>query len=224
MVSNGHLRLNDASAGVIVAGMATPPGPHLLQAGRTPEGEAAVLVHPAHPHLRKAGRVLVGIAAMTLVIVAALMILTVNAGRWGVPYFSFTTDRGTQCTNTWGGYRCTNLTVADYNHWSDFALPDGTQLVKSSYTKNNADFQIDAQLRTDAQHAEAVGKALLSRYGACQKSGARPVELVGYTDVCLVNSDLTRGTQSSSLSRKWMVATGVAPDGSRLTVLSFGSR
>lgn len=204
--------------------MARRPPPRVLQAGRTPVGEAAVLVHPAHPRLHKAVRVLIGMAAMLLAVCVALGVLMLNAGRWGVPYFSFTTERGSHCTNTWSGYHCENITVADYNRWSDFALPAGTVLMKSSYTKDNGDFEIAAQLRTEAQHADAVGKALLARYGACQASGVRPVELVGYDKVCLVNSDLNRGTQSGSLSRKWVLATGVAPDGSRLTVLTFGSR
>lgn len=198
------------------------PSP-ILHVGRTPEGEAAVLAHPAHPHLRKAARVLIGTALMLLVVLVALGILMLNAGRWGVPYFSFTTDRGSRCTNTWTGYHCENITVADYNRWSDFALPDGTMLMKSSYTKDNNDFTIEAQLRTDAAHAEAVGLALVARYGACHSDGVRPIELVGYDQICLINSDHQRGTQTSSLSRKWVIATGVAKDGSRLTVLSFGS-
>jgi hypothetical protein len=37
-------------------------------------------------------------------VLVALAILTQYAGAWGVPYFSFTTDRGSTCKNALAGY------------------------------------------------------------------------------------------------------------------------
>jgi len=169
-------------------------------------------------------RVLLGTVCMVAVVAVGLGLLVSRAGEWGVPYFSFPTDNGTRCTNTWAGYECHDLTIADYDRWSDFPVPAGSTLVASSYSRTSNDFTVTAQLRTDSSHSEAVGKDLTTKYGACLPVGVRPVELVGYDKICLINSDLMRGTQQVPLSRRWSIATGVAKDGSRLTVVNFSSR
>ena len=46
-------------------------------------------------------------------VVVALAILTQYAGSWGVPYFSFTTDRGSTCKNELAGYTCSSNVIRD---------------------------------------------------------------------------------------------------------------
>jgi hypothetical protein len=46
-------------------------------------------------------------------VLVALAILTQYAGAWGVPYFSFTTDRDSTCKNGLAGYTCSAMTLAD---------------------------------------------------------------------------------------------------------------
>ena len=43
---------------------------------------------------------------MGLFATAALYVVTRYAGGWGVPYFSFTSERGSRCTNDFAGYTC----------------------------------------------------------------------------------------------------------------------
>ncbi len=43
---------------------------------------------------------------MGLFVTASLYVVTRYAGGWGVPYFSFTSERGSHCTNDFAGYTC----------------------------------------------------------------------------------------------------------------------
>ena len=169
-------------------------------------------------------RVLIGITLMMALVAGGLAYLGSKAGEWGVPYFTFTTEHDTTCTNTWIGHTCEDVTLADFEEWAKLDVPEGTTLLSATYTKRNADFEVVAELRTDAKHAKSFGKALKEQYGGCQDAGFRPTELEGYEQVCLVNSVLARGTQDAPLTRRWMVSTGVAEDGTRLTLLTFASR
>lgn len=169
-------------------------------------------------------RVLIGITLMLALVAGGLAYLGSKAGQWGVPYFSFTTEHDTECTNTWIGHTCEDVTVADFEKWTDLQVPEGTTLLSATYTKRNADFEVVAELRTDAEHAKKFGQALTKKYGKCQDAGFRPAKLEGHKSICLVNSALERGTQDAPLTRRWLLSTGIAEDGSRLTLLTFASR
>src|SRR3954468_5869717 len=91
----------------------------------------------------RAGRILIGIGVMIIVTVLPFVILSRFAGGWGVPFFSFITDRGSMCTNDLTGYHCDRLTVADIRWWGDISLPDGTTVVRSHY-KSTHNFSLDA--------------------------------------------------------------------------------
>ena len=41
-----------------------------------------------------------------------------------MPYFPFTSDRGSTCKNTLTGYACSPLTLADVEYFGDIDLPD----------------------------------------------------------------------------------------------------
>lgn len=188
-----------------------------------PDADHALLPKESR-RIPKPVRVLIGITLMIALVAGGLAYLGSRAGEWGVPYFSFTTAHGTDCTNTWTGYTCADVTQADFEEWADLKIPEGTTLVTAKYTKNNADFEVVSELRTDAKHAKPFGEALAKKYGQCQGAGYQPAELKDHKDVCLVNSVLARGTQEAPLTRRWMLATGVDADGSRLTLLTFASR
>ena len=50
-------------------------------------------------------------------VAVALAILTQYAGVWGVPYFTFRTDRGSMCKNDFTGYTCSPMTLADVEYF-----------------------------------------------------------------------------------------------------------
>jgi len=183
-----------------------------------------VAVPEEQRRMPKPVRVLIGIGLMLALVAGGLGILGSQAGDWGVPYFSFTTENGTTCTNTWIGHTCDDVTLADFEQWADLQVPEGTTLLSASYTKTNADFEVVAELRTDPEHAKEFGELLKEKYGKCQDAGYRPEELADHDEVCLVNSVLARGTQDAPLTRRWLLSTGVAKDGTRLTLLTFASR
>ncbi|MDN5804623.1 MAG: hypothetical protein L0H26_08590, partial [Microlunatus sp.] len=60
----------------------------------------------------KAMRVGVGILLMTGFVMILFGLVIRYAGSWGVPYFSFTSERGSPCTNKLTGYVCDPLTLA----------------------------------------------------------------------------------------------------------------
>ena len=68
---------------------------------------------PVGPRRRKALHILIGTVLMGGFVVLAFVVLSRYAGSWGVPYFSFTTERGSTCINHFAGYTCTQLTLAE---------------------------------------------------------------------------------------------------------------
>src|SRR5215218_9585933 len=79
---------------------------------------------PGKGHRHQALRVLGGTLLMLGSVAVALAILTQYAGAWGVPYFSFTTDRGSTCKNALAGYTCSAMTLADVEYIGNLDLPD----------------------------------------------------------------------------------------------------
>ncbi|MFW6599872.1 hypothetical protein ACQBAU_10925 [Propionibacteriaceae bacterium Y2011] len=178
---------------------------------------------PVRPPLPKPLRVLIGLSVMLLLVGSGFLVLSMKAGEWGVPYFEFETAGGSTCTNQWAGYTCEELSDSDFEEYSGFTLPAGTTLEKVSYTRTH-DYSLHAELRTTKEKAAEALQKVTEAYGECQPTGAPPQELAGYTELCLVNSEYQRGTQTTPLAQRWFVASGLAPDGSRLTVLEISSR
>ena len=76
---------------------------------------------------------LAGIGMMVGFILIAFAVLFHFAGGWGVPYFHFTSDRGSTCTNTFTGYDCSPITLAEVEFYADHHLPHDTKVVKGVY-------------------------------------------------------------------------------------------
>ena len=74
-----------------------------------------------------------------------MAILTRFAGAWGVPYFTFTSERGSECTNNFTGYVCTPITLAEVEFYADLDLPDDTEVVSGTY-RSTHDYQLEALL------------------------------------------------------------------------------
>ena len=73
-------------------------------------------------------------------VAVTLAILTQYAGAWGVPYFTFRTDRGSMCKNDLTGYTCSPMTLADVEYFGDVDLPDNSSVVSGTY-RSTHDYQ-----------------------------------------------------------------------------------
>lgn len=172
--------------------------------------------------LPKPVRILIGIMVMGLVTAAALVYVAQRAGDWGVPYFSYTAPGGTTCTNTLDGYDCPYVTRADFEHWSNMDLPEGTMLLRASHVSDLLTSTMTATLRTDAEHSDEFLALLTETYGPCQPGGVEPAALNDFNDICIASSARARGTQGVSFTRSWSFSSGLDDDGLRLTVLTVG--
>ena len=90
-------------------------------------------------------------------VAVALAILTQYAGAWGVPYFTFTTDRGSTCKNGLAGYTCSAMTLADVEYIGNVDLPDDSSVVASTY-RSTHDYQMEAVI--DDEDVVDVGDGL----------------------------------------------------------------
>jgi hypothetical protein len=172
--------------------------------------------------LPKPVRVLIGIGAMALFIGIAFAIVVRYAGAWGVPYFSFTSDRGSHCKNTLTGYVCTPLTLADVEYWAEIDLPQSAVVKDGKYTATH-DYQLTASLVVPAADAEVTMKALHESFGKCG-SHAAPLDTAGLKAVCVMANDdaVTESEQASS--RLWAVGTGTTGEGNLIVGISIKSR
>ncbi|WP_375426167.1 hypothetical protein [uncultured Friedmanniella sp.] len=171
----------------------------------------------------KVGRVLGGIALMLAFVAVVGGVLVSRAGRWGVPYFSFTSAHGSHCTNNLTGYTCSPLTLADVEFFGDVRLPEDTTVGASTYRATH-DFALDARLEVPRASAAAASKQLRSAYGRCQKDAASPLVTAGLRDVCaMVNPDGAEADGQLS-SRVYAVGTGLRRDGTLVVAMSVRSR
>ena len=171
----------------------------------------------------KAVRVVAGIMMMAAAVLITFGILARFAGGWGVPYFSFTTDNGSTCTNTFTGHVCTQVTPADVTFWSDATLPSSTKVTSATYTVTH-DYALDADLTISKAQADQGLKDLHSTFGAC-KDHPSPLNLAGLTKTCVMsNDDYTAQADGEQASRLYLVGTGVRKDGTRLVAMTIRSR
>ena len=173
------------------------------------------------PH--RATRVLLGSAAMLVFVVVLLVVLAQRAGEWGVPYFSFTSEHGSPCTNDFTGYTCTPLTLADVEFFGDLDLPDDTVVLSASY-RSTHDYRLDAQLAIPAGSAAPALSQLREAFGPCRKGVRTPLDTTGLNRTCAMAS--ADGTDETGLpaSRLHSVGTGLREDGTRLVGLAVRSR
>lgn len=172
---------------------------------------------------RKALRVLIGIALMALFVLCALSIVLRYAGGWGVPYFSFSTDRGSPCVNNIAGYTCTPTTLADVEYFGDVDLPADTRVVSGTYRATH-DYQLNAVLEVPAKSAPAALKALNASFGPCRADQPSPVNTTGLTKICIMANDDAALDNGEPSSRVFSIGTGLRKDGTRLIGLAIRSR
>ena len=90
-------------------------------------------------------RVIVGVVLMAAFFLITFGLFTRYAGGWGVPYFTFTSERGSTCTNNFTGYICAPVTLADVEFFGEVDLPDDTRVSAPSYTATH-DYMLAASL------------------------------------------------------------------------------
>jgi hypothetical protein len=171
----------------------------------------------------RVGRIVGGIALMLAFVAVVGGVLVSHAGKWGVPYFSFTSAHGSPCTNNFTGYTCSPLTLADVEFFGDVVLPPGTTVGPSTY-RSTSNFALAARLKVPPAGAATALKQLRSAYGPCQQDAASPLPTAGLRNVCvMVNPDGAEADGQLS-STVYAVGTGLAADGSRVVAMTIRSR
>jgi hypothetical protein len=171
----------------------------------------------------KAIRIIAGTMAMAAFVIIALAIVAQYAGGWGVPYFHFTSDRGSPCRNNLTGYTCSPLTLADLEFYADIDLPDNSKIISGSYVATH-DYQLDAQVEVPPASAKQALAGLKDAYGACHPNHPSTLDATGLREVCVLANDdvLTKSGELSS--RLYAIGTGLRADGTRLIALTMKSR
>jgi len=172
---------------------------------------------------RKALRILIGTVLMGGFVVLVFVVLSRYAGSWGVPYFSFTTERGSTCTNDFAGYTCTELTLAEVEYFGQFDLPDDATVLQGRY-RSTHDYQLDALLSVPPASSAVAMKSLNSNFGRCVKGRLSPLNTRGLTKICVLATDETVRESGEPASRLYSIGTGVRKDGTRTIALSMKSR
>ena len=162
---------------------------------------------------------------MTAFVMILFGLITRYAGGWGVPYFSFTSDRGSPCTNKLTGYVCDPLTLADVQFYSDVELPADTKVISGTYVATH-----DYVLTARARGAEGVGGRRDGRAGRRVRARAWPatrcpMATTQLTAVCVLANDDAVTREGEPPSRLYVIGTGVrTDDGTRVVDLTVRSR
>lgn len=172
---------------------------------------------------RKALKVLGGIGLMAAFVGVALLVVVQFAGAWGVPYFSFSTDRGSPCKNEFTGYLCSPLTLTDVEYYGDLNLPDDTWVTSASY-RSTHDYQLEAVLEIPTGSAAPAMKTLTENFGKCLPGHPSPITTQGLSKVCVLANDDSVVESGEPASRLYTVGTGLRKDGTRVIGLSIKSR
>jgi hypothetical protein len=172
---------------------------------------------------RKALRIVIGTLLMALFVVVALAIVVRYAGGWGVPYFSFTTERGSRCQNTLTGYVCEPPNLADVEYFGDLKLPTDTLVVTGIY-RSTHDYQLDATLAVPARSAARALTNLNQEFGKCRSDQPSPIDTKGLRSVCVMATNDAAAQCEEPSSRVYSVVTGLRGDGTRIVGLSIHSR
>ena len=172
---------------------------------------------------RKALRVVIGLMLMTGFVLGSTSLVLRYAGGWGVPYFSFTSERGSPCTNTFSGYVCEPPTLADVEFFGELDLPDGTTVLSGRYQSTH-DYRLDARLVVPAPSAAAAMAVLTENFGRCLRDHTAPIDTARLKKVCVMSNDDVIVRSGEPDSRYYTVATGLGRDGTRTIGLAIKSR
>jgi hypothetical protein len=168
-------------------------------------------------------RIIGGTLLMAGAVMLGFLVLSQYAGAWGVPYFTFTTERGSTCKNDFTGYTCTPLTLAEVEFHGEVDLPDDTSVVSGTY-RSTHDYQLNAVLDVPAASADAAIKALNEAYGHCLRGQPPPMDTTGLSKVCVITNKFAVSESGEPASRLYTIGTGVRSDGSRTIVMQIRSR
>lgn len=172
----------------------------------------------------KAMRISVGVLLMAGFVMILFGLVTRYAGAWGVPYFSFTSDRGSPCVNKLTGYVCDPLTLADVQFYSDAELPPDTTVINGRYTATH-DYTLHARLEVPKASAVAAMAALSEEFGRCVAGHPVPMETTQLKAVCVLANDDAVTREGEPPSRLFVIGTGIRPDdGTRVIDLTIRSR
>lgn len=154
----------------------------------------------------------------------AFYVLTRFAGGWGVPYFSFTSERGSSCVNTFTGYTCTPLTLDEVEYYSYVDLPPETRVLSGTY-RSTHDYQLDAVIEVAKPDSNEALLRLREAFGRCQPNHPSPLDTTGLRRICVMaNDDTVASTGGEPSSRLFTVGTGVRADGTRVVAFQIKSR
>jgi hypothetical protein len=178
---------------------------------------------PGNDHRHKPLRVLVGMILMLGSVAVALAIVSRYAGTWGVPYFSFTTDRGSTCKNDLTGYTCSPMTLADVEYFGDLDLPDDSQVVVGTYRATH-DYQMEALIEVPSVSADGALISLNQAFGECIPEHPAPLSTRGMRHTCVMANDDVFSESDEPSSRLYLIGTGVRKDGTRVIGMVIRSR
>lgn len=171
----------------------------------------------------KAMRIIVGVMLMVAFVLITFGLLTRYAGGWGVPFFSYTSERGSSCTNTVTGYTCDPLTLADVESYLGVDLPADTRVVRGTYTATH-DYTLTASLQLSAKSQAAGLKAMQQEFGSCQPDHPSPIPTAGLTQLCVLANDSGATSTGEPPSTLYVIGTGVAKNGTRVVSITLRSR
>lgn len=162
---------------------------------------------------------------MIVLVAIPLVILSRYAGGWGVPYFSFQTDRGSSCTNDIAGYHCDDVTVEDIRWWGDIDLPSSTTVVSSQYQATH-DFTLDAVVEVPKKNAAKTLAGIDKTFGGCQDGHPTQLDTKGLAKVCTRANDATTSSESAAqfADTIYEVTTGSRKDGTLVVGIHEESR
>jgi acyl CoA:acetate/3-ketoacid CoA transferase alpha subunit len=175
----------------------------------------------ARPH--KPLHVLGGIVLMLGFVAGTLAILTQYAGAWGVPYFTFRTDRGSTCKNDLTGYTCSPMTLADIEYFGDVDLPDDSAVISGTY-RSTHDYEMEAIIEVPLDSADHALTSLNQAFGNCISELPSPLTAKGIHSTCVMANDDVFTESEEPSSRLYLIGTGVRQDGTRVIGLVIKSR
>lgn len=180
------------------------------------------LRHPTRrPHRVRA--VLIGLGVMTLAVVVAAAVVWSRAGRWGVPYFSFTNEFGSQCTNGWAGHTCNPITLDQIADVAKVRFPVDTVIVNGEYRQTH-DFFLNTRLEIPRNQAKKSLAAMNKAYGKCLPGHATTLPSDGLKQICVMSNADGAVTKGVPEDRIYTVGTGVRSDGVRVVQIDLRSR
>lgn len=161
---------------------------------------------------------------MAAVLVVAAIVLGLNAGRWGVPMFSFTNEHGSKCRNDWLGYHCSELTLPDVQRHVRVELPAGTQLESGTWRQTH-DYELTARLILPQAVAQETWNQLTEEYGECRPNVPSPLSAVpDLSGLCVMTNEAGFGVGTQPSAELWRIATATQADGDTVVDLRVRSR